>query len=97
MAGKRARGQTATLMAQDSVGTGGQYLSLLDGLWVLHGDADLDVSLQSFDKQVELLFEGHSRYLDSQVVKRLGIVVDTPPWRRRWRASWARNSGWRGQ
>jgi hypothetical protein len=76
MTGKRSGGQTATLMTQ---GIGGQYISLLDSLLVLHGDADLDFSLQSFDKQVELLFEGRARYHDSQVVKRFGIVVDTLP------------------
>jgi hypothetical protein len=79
MTGKRAGEQTATLLAQAAIGTGGQYLSLLDGLRVLHGDADLNVCLQALDEHVEFFFKGHSGYLDSQVVEPLGIVVDTPP------------------
>jgi hypothetical protein len=66
-------------MNQDAIGFRGKYLSLLDCIRVVHGNADLNVSLQSFDKQVELLIESHAGYRDSQIVKRLGIVVDTPP------------------
>jgi hypothetical protein len=66
-------------MAQDAIGTGGHYLSLLNGLGVLYGDADLNISLEALDEEVKRFLKSHAGYLDSQIVERLGIVADAPP------------------
>jgi hypothetical protein len=56
MADKGTGGGSTTLLTQDAVVTGGQYLGLFDSSRVLRGNADVGVGIEALDDDVKLLF-----------------------------------------